>query len=192
MAKLPAPPALGKNLLKCRKQMGITLDELSRRSGVSKAMLSQIEQDKTNPTVAVVWKIAHGLGISLQDLLGGAEGDTVFEVFHQHQYAVLSEGEGCEIQVISPIHMAGDLELYLIDLKQGAALKSRPHFEGAEEFTTVLEGSVEICSGAHSHEVATGDSAYYGADCDHAITNVGTGPARLYMVVHYKKVTSPD
>lgn len=187
MTKLPTPPALGKNLLKCRKQQGITLDELSRRSGVSKAMLSQVEKDKVNPTVAVVWKIAHGLGISLEELLGNADADAGFEVFHKSQYAVLTESEGCQVKVLSPLHMAGELELYLIELAQGAALESKAHFQGAEEFTTALEGSVEIRAGDHSERLQTGDSACYDADRDHAITNTASEPALLHMVVHYKK-----
>ncbi len=44
---------------------------LAEKSGVSKAMLSQIEAEKVNPTIAVVWKIAQGLGVELQDLLSG-------------------------------------------------------------------------------------------------------------------------
>ena len=39
------------------------------RSGVSKAMLSQIETNKVNPTIATIWKIARGLNIEIQDIL---------------------------------------------------------------------------------------------------------------------------
>jgi len=187
MTKLPAPPALGKNLLKCRKKRGITLDELSRRSGVSKAMLSQVEKDKVNPTVAVVWKIAHGLGISLEELLGNADSGASLEIFRKAQYAVLTEAEGCNVKVLSPLHMAGELELYLIELAEGAVLQSKAHVEGAEEFTTALQGTVEIRAGDHVDRLETGDSACYDADRDHAITNTGPQPALLHMVVHYKK-----
>ena len=187
MTKLPTPPALGKNILKCRKQQGVTLDELSRRSSVSKAMLSQVEKEKVNPTVAVVWKIAHGLGISIEELLGNANSDAGFEVFHQNQYAVLTEGEGCQIKVLSPLHMAGELELYLIELASGAALDSKAHFEGAEEFVTALQGTVEVRAGDHCDRLETGDSACYGADRDHVMTNTGAEAALVHMVVHYKK-----
>ena len=64
------PPLIGKNIQKLRKARGLTLDVLSERSGVSKAMLSQIEQEKANPTVATVWKIAQGLDAEINSLLG--------------------------------------------------------------------------------------------------------------------------
>ena len=55
---MQTPPMIGKNIQRIRSARKLTLNVLSERSGVSKAMLSQIESDKVNPTVATVWKIA--------------------------------------------------------------------------------------------------------------------------------------
>ena len=66
---MDTPPMIGKNIQRLRNARNLTLNVLSERSGVSKAMLSQIESDKVNPTIATVWKIARGLGVDLQDLL---------------------------------------------------------------------------------------------------------------------------
>jgi len=187
MVRTPALPPLGKHILKYRKQAGFSLDDLAKRSGVSKAMLSQVETGKVNPSVAVVWRIAHGLGVSVQDLLEGGKGAAKIEVFRRHQYAVLTEGEGCEIQVISPIHMAGELELYLVELKPEASLDSRPHFPGAEEFTTAIDGRVEVICGDHKEIIESGDTAHYDADIEHCLTNTGKKSALLYMVLRYTK-----
>ncbi len=54
------PPQIGSNIQRIRKEQGLTLEVLAERSGVSKAMLSQIESDKVNPTVLTIWKIALG------------------------------------------------------------------------------------------------------------------------------------
>ncbi len=187
MAKTPSMPPLGKHIQKYRKQAGMSLDDVAKRSGVSKAMLSQVETGKVNPTVAIVWRIAHGLGVSVQDLLEGGRGAARVEVFRRQQYALLSEGEGCQIQVISPIHMAGELELYLVELKAGASLDSRAHFPGAEEFTTVLDGKVQVSCGNHREVIEAGDTAHYEADTEHSLENLGTDKARMYMVVRYQR-----
>jgi len=187
MARTPALPPLGKHILKYRKQAGFSLDDLAKRSGVSKAMLSQGETGKVNPSVAIVWRIAHGLGVSVQDLLEGGKGAKKIEVFRRHQYAVLTEGEGCEIQVISPIHMAGELELYLVELKPGASLDSKPHFPGSEEFTTAIEGKIEVICGKHKEIIESGDTAHYDADVEHCLTNMGEKTALLYMVLRYTR-----
>ena len=65
------PPLIGSNIQAIRKRQKLTLDMLSEKSGVSKAMLSQIESEKVNPTVATVWKIAQGLEVDINTLLKG-------------------------------------------------------------------------------------------------------------------------
>ncbi|WP_018704083.1 helix-turn-helix domain-containing protein [Anaeromusa acidaminophila] len=60
---------ISKNLAKLRLQKRLSLDKLSELSGVSKAMLSQIERGESNPTVNTLWKIATGLRVSFNDLL---------------------------------------------------------------------------------------------------------------------------
>ena len=63
------PPSIGKNILYYRKKKNMTIDEWSKKSGVFKSMLSQVEQEKTNPTVVTVWKIARSLDVSINQLL---------------------------------------------------------------------------------------------------------------------------
>ncbi|SPD56702.1 protein of unknown function (plasmid) [Cupriavidus taiwanensis] len=65
------PPAVGMALQALRQQHRLSLDELSRRAGVSKSMLSQIERNLANPTVAVLWRLANALGVNLADFLAG-------------------------------------------------------------------------------------------------------------------------
>ncbi|MDQ0268432.1 transcriptional regulator with XRE-family HTH domain [Cytobacillus purgationiresistens] len=52
------------NLSSLRKNRSLTLDQVSKLTGVSKAMLAQIENGKSNPTVTTLWKIANGLRVS--------------------------------------------------------------------------------------------------------------------------------
>ena len=180
------PPALGHNVLKFRKRRNLTLDDLAQRSGVSKAMLSQVEQEKVNPTVAVVWKIAHGLGVSIHELLGAEETRRPVEVTRKENATVLKE-EGCEIQILSPIEMAEDLELYIVRFSPGGALVSTPHFPGTEEFTTCLRGALEVSSGEGNVALNPGDMAHYTADVAHAIRAKGNGPAEAFLIVRYAK-----
>jgi len=59
------------NLRERRKARNMSLDQLAVASGVSRAALSQIETQKSNPSLGVMWKIAVGLGIPFSELLGG-------------------------------------------------------------------------------------------------------------------------
>src|SRR5579863_3715030 len=61
---------VAENLRQRRKARGMSLDDLARASGVSRAALSQIETCKSNPTVGLLWKIAVGLGVPFAELIG--------------------------------------------------------------------------------------------------------------------------
>lgn len=182
----PKPPALGRNVLKYRKLKNLSLDELAQRSGVSKAMLSQVEQEKVNPTVAVVWKIAHGLGVSIHELLGSEEARRRIEVLRKENAPILHE-KTCEVHILSPIEMAEDLEFYIVSLQPNGALVSTPHYPRTEEFTTCLSGTLEITSGEGTVLLNPGDIAHYPADTAHAIRAKGTGPAEAFLIVRYAK-----
>lgn len=52
-----------------RLARGLTLEDLSRIAGVSKSMLSQIEREKANPTIAITWRLANALGVAIGELL---------------------------------------------------------------------------------------------------------------------------
>ena len=183
----PKPPALGRNVLKFRKQRDISLDELAQRSGVSKAMLSQVEQEKVNPTVAVVWKISHGLGVTIHELLGTEENNRRrVEVTRKENATILRE-ESCEVQILSPIEMAEDLEFYILRFQAGGSLVSSPHFPRTEEFTTCLSGTLEITSAEGTVLLNPGDMAHYAADVQHAIRAKGGGAAEAFLIVRYAK-----
>ena len=62
---------LGERLKEIRGNMGLSLEQVSALTGVSKTMLSQIESSKSIPTIATVFKIANGLKIKVDSLLCG-------------------------------------------------------------------------------------------------------------------------
>ena len=65
---------IGNNLQQLRKEQGLSLDQLALKTGVSKAVLSQLENGKANPTINTIWKIATALHVTYSALLGAAPG----------------------------------------------------------------------------------------------------------------------
>jgi len=181
------PPMIGKNIQKIRNSQNLTLNVLSERSGVSKAMLSQIESNKVNPTIATVWKIAQGLGIEIQALLEGT--DEPKRKFHINRYENITtldtDEKGVPIHVLSPLSMVEDLELYMLTSDLGAALHSEPHFPNSEEFITVIKGHIKVTAGVNTTELKKGDFIAYHCDVEHTIENIGTGSAQIHMAVRY-------
>lgn len=183
------PPRIGKNIQRLRTLRKLTLNVLSERSGVSKAMLSQIESDKVNPTVATVWKISRGLGVDLQDVLEITEQEKSTFVVNPVEVAdsrLETKANGVNIRILSPLNMVEDLEIYLVSFDPNAALKSEPHYEGSQEFLTIIKGAVSVAAGDNTAKLKKGDFIIYNCDIPHEIVNDSPQPAVVHMVVRYQ------
>lgn len=183
------PPMIGKNIQRIRKKQKLTLNVLSEKSGVSKAMLSQIESEKVNPTVATVWKISQGLGVEINSLLeGSADPIRKFIVSrHDNITALDTDEDGLHIKVLTPMSMVEDLEMYLLTFKPGGALFSDPHFPRTEEFLTVFDGQVKVKAGENETVLSSGDFISYHCDIDHSIENIGDSEASVHLVVRFNQ-----
>jgi len=152
-------------------------------------MLSQIESEKVNPTVATVWKIARGLGVELDALLKGID-KTIrkFIVIRKGNIEILKSTEnGPQIYVLSPIEMAEDIEIYLLNFERGNVLQSKPHEPKTEEYLTILEGKVRVQAGENVTELEAGDFIIYNCDIPHAIENIYDGLSKVHMIVRFHK-----
>lgn len=182
----PGPPPVGATLAALRQARSLSLDELSKRAGVSKSMLSQIERAQANPTVAVVWRLATALGVSIGELLGGEGGqpEPAVAVLPAHAAPSLRSPDGlCELRILGPVDLAGRFEWYELTMQPGGALVSQPHGPGAREHLTATAGLIEVTAGATSGKVKPGETARYAVDQPHTIRNVGRGAATALLVV---------
>lgn len=170
-----------------RAEAGWSLDVLSQASGVSRSMLSQIEREQANPTLAVTVKIASAFGLSVGELVDQSHvvpGISVIRALDRSH--IFREDKDCTIRTLSPLNLEKDVEFYEVRLSPGGELRSAPHFEGTREFLTVHKGSVRITSDAEETELSRGDSAGYRADVPHCVANCGRGEAVVFLVVIYR------
>jgi|BioPla2DNA2_1021312.scaffolds.fasta_scaffold77656_2 transcriptional regulator with XRE-family HTH domain len=186
-AEIAALPEIGVNLHRERKRKQLSLEELSEASQVSKAMLSQIETGKVNPTVAVLWKIVQALGIDFGVLLqSGSEDNRRFEVNRGSQItSLVTQQSGTLFRVISPVSMANELEFYHVTQEPGCTHHSAGHLPGTEELIAVLKGSIKVKAGNNEAELRKGDFLAFEADLPHAITTISTGKSEFQMVVRF-------
>jgi transcriptional regulator with XRE-family HTH domain len=129
-------------LKQLRAERRLSLDDLAARSGVSRAALSQIEGARTNPTLAVLWKIAVGLDVPFHDLLGSNEEQSV-RVLRAGDAPPLRSGDGrMESRLLSPGGASTDVEVFDLRFQPKAVHKSDPHGKGTTETLVVLTGSL--------------------------------------------------
>ncbi|MEM0969872.1 MAG: XRE family transcriptional regulator [Verrucomicrobiota bacterium] len=169
-----------------RRSRGWSLEELSQRCGVSRSMISQIEREEANPTLAVTLKLAQAFGLSLGELVEDGTKKGGIEVIRgdDPNFHYRAE-EGCQIRTLSPLHLEKEAEFYEVRLGTGKALRSSAHARGTREFLTVEKGTVSVAAGDHHEVLEKGDSASYPADVPHAICNEGRGEALLFLVDLY-------
>ena len=178
---------IGGRVRAARKRAGMTLDVLAKTSGVSKAMLSQIEQNKANPTVVVLYNVATALNVELADFLGQTGPKPSINVIRadNERYRFISTDE-VSIRTLSPLRMEKDVEFYEVVLHAHGALESESHFRDTEELVTVARGRVTLRSAGQEAVLRKGDSAHYLADVAHTLRNMNKSDSVVYLVVKFR------
>lgn len=178
---------LGRRVKKLRADRNWSLDNLAQASGVSRSMLSEIEREKANPTLAVTYRISQAFGMSISELIESSEKQASIQVVRATDRGqVYRSDKNCQIRTLSPLNLEKDVEFYEVRVRPGGELRSTPHYEGTREFITVEEGKVRLESAGDVGDLERGDSATYRADVPHAITNIGEGEAVLFLVDIYR------
>jgi len=183
-----APPEVGATLQRLRLARGLTLEDLSRIAGVSKSMLSQIEREKANPTIAITWRLANALGVQIGELLSSeARPSPKVRVLEAHETPTLpGQHAGYVLRILGPMELAGKYEWYELTLAPGGELASQAHDPGSSEHLTVLHGTVEVEVGADKHKLRIGATARYAADQGHVLRNPGKTEAKALLVVVHR------
>ena len=166
---------LGKTIQRLRKAYNLSLSELSEQSGVAKSIISQIERNETNPTLATIWRLSQALDVSVDRFLG--QSDTPM---------LLSEDGKCRLAIIGWLKTVEWLQWYDMKADPGGVLDSDAHQRGSIECLSVIEGEMEVEVAGVIERVRIGETLRYRCDRPHTIRNTTDKPARATMVVILK------
>jgi transcriptional regulator with XRE-family HTH domain len=177
---------LGRNLRRLRTQRGHSLERLAKLSGVSRAMLGQIETGKSTPTISLLWKVATALDIPFATLLA-AEPTSGTVVLRCDEAKVLSSSDGrFTSRALFPFDSERRVEFYELRLAPNHREDADAHASGTKENLIVARGTVEIISGRERPvTLAEGDAILFEADVPHSYRNLTSVEAVLYLVMTY-------
>jgi transcriptional regulator with XRE-family HTH domain len=173
------------NLRRLRREREWSLEELSNRAGVSRAMLSQVETGKTTPTIAVLWKIATGFGVPFTELLREGAAPDITVVRAGKTPAIQSADRKFRSIPLSPPGALTGVELYRITIDPGGESSSPAHAPGTVEVVSVESGRLRVTVGEREVVLDRGDSACFPADVDHAYASVSDEACVLHDLVQY-------
>jgi transcriptional regulator with XRE-family HTH domain len=174
---------LGKTIQRMRKSYALSLSELSEQSGVAKSIISQIERNETNPTLATIWRLAQALDISMECVLQTAEDEPFLEKSSRGDTPILMSDDGkCRLAITGWIKTVEWLQWYDFHAEPGGVLESDPHQRGSVECLSVLDGELEVEVAGAIETARAGDTLRYRCDRPHVIRNVSAAPAHATMV----------
>jgi transcriptional regulator with XRE-family HTH domain len=176
---------VAESLRRLRKEREMSLDQLAMASGVSRAALSQIESARTNPTLSILWKVAVGLGIPFQSLLGTTENGQS-RLLRSGDVVPLRTADGrVESRLLSPSGGTERLEIYELRFQAKGLLRSEPHGPGATETVILLTGALRVAVGDESHDLGPGDTLFFRANSPHSYENRATRESRCIDIIGY-------
>ncbi len=174
---------LGRTVQRLRKSYNLSLSELSEQSGVAKSIISQIERNETNPTLATIWRLSQGLDVSIERVLQDRDDSAFIEKVSRGDTPILVSDDGkCRLAVTGWIKTVEWLQCYDFFAESGGALELEAHQRGAVESLSVIQGELQVEVGGEKEVARAGETLRYRADRRHIIRNLSKMPARAEMI----------
>nr|WP_294507374.1 XRE family transcriptional regulator [uncultured Rhodopila sp.] len=178
--------AVGRNLRRIRTRQGFSLERLAKASGVSRAMLGQIETGKSTPTIALLWKVATALGVPFATLIAARDETGTVVLRKSHEKLLSSSCGRFTSRALFPFDGERNVEFYELRIAPFHLEQAEAHAGGTRENLVVHSGSVEITVGSDRPVLLReGDAIIFDADVTHSYRNAEAGDAIVYLVMTY-------
>ena len=175
---------LGKTVQRLRKAYNLSLSELSEQSGVAKSIISQIERNETNPTLATIWRLAQALDVSIERVLQAADDEPFIEKSITRRHADPAVGR----RQVPARHHRLDQDGRMAAMvrfpgraRRRARIRSRIS-AARSNACRCIAGELEVEVGGVIERAKAGDTLRYRCDRPHVIRNTSKKPAHATMV----------
>lgn len=169
-----------------RQEKGWSLDKAAKKTGVSKAMLGQIEREESSPTIATLWKIASGFDTSFSSFIEAINPESNQSVYRGKKTRQLHPAdEKIRVMTLFPFDDQLKFEVFVIELLPACEHLSPPHQGGVIEHVVVTEGKMEVLANGRWHMLNKGDGFRFDANQPHGYRNRSSKIAIIHDIIHY-------
>lgn len=175
------------NLRRLRQRRELTLDGLAKISGVSRAMLSQIEVGHSVPSVNVVFKVARAFGLPFSALLASTSLRRAYVLPARAAKTLRSASGEFSTRALFPFNPQRKTEFYELRLLPGGVEHADAHAPGTIENLIVVRGELEITTSNERYVLPAGDAFLFRADEPHKYRNLANEEALIYLVMTYQE-----
>ncbi len=161
-----------------RKRKGVTVQELANEAEVSKGLISQIENNRTIPSLPVLFKIIKSLKLDLNIFFNDIEQfnnepDVIVKRKSDYQPFEKEPEEGFMYHRIMTTHIRDQpVDIVLLEVKKGAR-RTSPVRTDAYEYKYFLKGRIEYIIGRKKYTLNAGDSLFFDGRIGHKLSNAG-------------------
>jgi len=181
---------IGQNIRMKRTEKKITLEELANRAGVTKGLISQIENNRTVPSLPVLFNLIHGLDEDIKNFF-----DSMHEHFSNGRVLIVRKGEEKPFEkepvkgfsysrILGKSLMTQAIDLVLLELKKGAGRKQMIRTD-AFECKHILKGKIEYEIENEKFILNTGDTLFFDGRARHRLRNIGNTDASVLVVYFF-------
>lgn len=179
------PPDVASNLRRIRQEHRYSLETLAKLSGVSRAMLGQIETGKSVPTITLVWRVAKALGVQPADLISSPTETRSVLLPRSRQRTILHSNGRFQLRPFSALEMPLPFEVSELRLEAGHREELAPLGHGARAVLIVVTGSLEVAIAPDDtpSRLKEGDAILFHTDMAHALFNPDSKEAIAHLIV---------
>jgi len=168
-----------------REALGLSVQDLALRSGVSRAMISKIERVDASPTAALLGRLCNALGITLSSLIASAESAPGMPLTRaKSQLSWRDPQTGLVRTMVSPVNTGSRVEIVQIELPPGAAVQyERQQVQHYEQHIVVLQGTLSLSTEAEQLRLKEGDCAFRQVGEGHRFANDTRHVCRYLVII---------
>jgi transcriptional regulator with XRE-family HTH domain len=171
---------IGSTIRAIRKRKNITIAQICDETGLSQGFMSQVETNKTSPSISTLESIASTLKVPLAYLLLKKE-DRMNIVRKEERMITTSGIENLKVQHLSSTK---NVRMMLVEFPPGASTGDIPHAHEGEEVHVIIKGKIYAEQGENSAEFGEGDSFSWNACTPHLVKNIGEELAIILISVY--------
>lgn len=183
---------VGERVKGAREKRGLSLLDISRRTGIEVSLLSEIEEGQSAPPLGTIIKLAKALEMKMGYFISGEE-LRPFTIVRRGDRKVISRYDskrdkhyGYGYESLAPYKRDRHMEPFLVTLQPAATEEERSAHDG-QEFIFVLTGSMEVRLGEEIHVLEPGDAIYYDSTVPHLVKCHGQETTKILAVLYTEK-----
>ncbi|SFT18956.1 helix-turn-helix domain-containing protein [Paenibacillus sp. BC26] len=179
---------IGSTIRAIRKRKNITIAQICEETGLSQGFMSQVETNKTSPSISTLDNIAAALNVPLTYLL--MKKDERMTIVRKDDRNVTTSG----VEKLKVEHLSSTrgMRMMLVELPPGASTGATPHAHKGEESHLVIQGKIIAQQGEDSAVLEAGDSFSWNASTPHRVTNVSEGISIVLISVYTGAEDDPE